>query len=115
LLLWDYLLAAAISIFLLGSRISARLRNFTQRVTRFKAAQMALYSFVYLIITWTLSFPLNFYQTFLREHQYGMATDTFAQWICDESIAFALLLVIGTILLVALYAVFRRAPRTWPV
>src|SRR5215831_272195 len=35
LLLWDYLLAAGISIFLLLSRISARLRDFSERITRY--------------------------------------------------------------------------------
>jgi STE24 endopeptidase len=115
LILWNFLLAAAISVFLLTSRISARVRDFAQRVTRVKAAQVALYSFAYLTIAWALSFPLNLYQSFLREHQYGMATQSFAQWFPDECIAFALLLGVGTILLVALYAVFRRAPRTWPV
>src|SRR5262249_1019242 len=36
LILWNYLLAAGISIFLLSSRISARLRDFSERVTKFK-------------------------------------------------------------------------------
>ncbi|HET9418977.1 MAG TPA: M48 family metalloprotease, partial [Chthoniobacterales bacterium] len=115
LILWNFLLAAAISIFLLASRISARVRDCAQRLTRFRPAQVALYSFAYLIITCTLSFPLNLYQNFFREHQYGMATQIFAQWFGDQCIGLALLLVLGTISLVALYAVFQRAPRTWPV
>jgi STE24 endopeptidase len=115
LILWNFLLAASISIFLLTSRISARVRDFAQRVTRFKAAEVALYSVAYLTMTWALSFPLNLYQNFFREHQYGMATQNFAQWFREQSIGLALLLVLGTILLVAFYAVCRRAPRTWPV
>src|SRR2546430_17113468 len=35
-ILWNFLLGAAISIFLLSSRISARLRDFAERTTRFK-------------------------------------------------------------------------------
>jgi STE24 endopeptidase len=115
LVLWDYLLAAAISIFLLGSRISARLRDFAQSLTRFRSAQVGLYSLAYLAIISALSFPLDFYQKFLREHQYGMATQSFARWIRDQCIAVMLLLVLGTILIVAFYAVFRRASRTWPI
>ena len=115
LILWNFLLAVAISIFLLGSRISARMRDFAQGVTRFRSGQVALYSFGFLAITSALSLPLNVYQNFLREHQYGMATDSFVQWLHDACLAFLVLLVLGTILLVALYAVFRRAPRSWPV
>src|SRR5664279_1437046 len=37
LILWNFLLATAISIFLLSSRLSARMRDFAERMTRFKA------------------------------------------------------------------------------
>ncbi|PYK74781.1 MAG: hypothetical protein DME39_06015, partial [Verrucomicrobia bacterium] len=43
LILWNFLLASAISILLLGSRISAWLRDFSQRLTRFKTLQVACY------------------------------------------------------------------------
>ena len=44
LILWNYLVAAAISILLLSSRISARLRDFSERLTRYKTLQVACYS-----------------------------------------------------------------------
>src|SRR4030081_3436796 len=62
LILWNFLLASAILIFLLQSRISARLRDFAERVTRFKAMQVVLYLVPYLIIFALLSFPLAVYQ-----------------------------------------------------
>src|SRR5881628_3177959 len=40
LILWNFLLAAAISILLFGSRISTRLRDFSQRLTKFKTLQI---------------------------------------------------------------------------
>src|SRR3954469_8807091 len=39
LILWNFLLSVAISIFLLASRTSARLRDFAERMTRFKFLQ----------------------------------------------------------------------------
>src|SRR5262245_64461588 len=44
LLLWNYLVVSGISIFLLSSRISARLRDLSQRLTRYKTVQVASYS-----------------------------------------------------------------------
>ncbi len=44
LLLWNFLLGAAIAIFLLASRLSARLRDFAERMTEFKALQVAVYA-----------------------------------------------------------------------
>src|SRR6476661_7490653 len=47
MILWNFLLAVAISIFLLASGISARLRDFSQRVTGFKTLQVACYALPY--------------------------------------------------------------------
>jgi STE24 endopeptidase len=115
LALWNFLLAIAISIFLLSSRISARLRDFAERTTRFKALQVAFYAIPYFIIVALLSFPLAVYQGFYREHQYGLATQTFGPWFADQLKAFVLTLIFGSVALIILYAVFRRAPRTWPI
>jgi STE24 endopeptidase len=113
LILWNFLLVAAISIFLLASRISVRLRDFAERAAKFKPLQVTLYAVLYLLLMYVLSFPLNLYERFYREHQYGFATQTFLPWFGEQLIALGLTLIIGTILLIVLYAVFRRAPRTW--
>ena len=113
LILWNFLLAVAISIFLLASRISARLRDFSQRLTKFKTLQVACYALPYLVIVYILSFPLNLYEHFFREHQYGFATQTFLAWSREQLIGLGVTIVAATILLIVLYAVFRRAPRTW--
>jgi len=113
LILWNFLLVAAISLFLLASRISARLRDFAERAARFKPLQVTLYAVPYLLLAYALSFPLNLYEHFYREHQYGLATQSFAPWFGEQVVALGLTLIIGTILLIVLYAVFRRAPRTW--
>ncbi len=113
LILWNFLLVAAISIFLLASRISARLRDFSQRLTKFKTLQVACYALPYLVILYILSFPLNLYEHFFREHQYGFATQTFLAWFREQLIGLGVTIVAATILLIVLYAVFQRAPRTW--
>jgi STE24 endopeptidase len=113
LILWNFLLVAAISIFLLASRISARVRDFAERTARFKPLQVTLYAVPYLLLVYVLSFPLNLYERFYREHQYGLATQSFAPWFREQLIALGVTLIIGTVLLIVLYAVFRRAPRTW--
>jgi STE24 endopeptidase len=113
LLLWNFLLAVAISIFLLVSRISARMRDFAERRTRFRAIQVSLYAIPYFVLIYLLSFPLNLYENLYREHQYGFATQTFAPWFREQLIGLGLTMIAGTVLLIILYAVFRRAPRTW--
>jgi STE24 endopeptidase len=113
LLLWNFLLTAAICIFLLESRISARLRDFAERATKIRSFQTACYAIPYFLIVAALTFPLNLYENFFREHQYGLATQSFLSWFRDQLIGFCLTIIGGTILLITLYTVFRRAPRTW--
>src|SRR5262245_4144339 len=113
LLLWDYLVAAGISIFLLSSRISARLRDLSERLTRYKTLQVTCYSVAYLLLVYVLSFPMNVYEQFVREHQYGLATQNFPQWFREQLIGLGITLIGGMIFLIVLYAVFRRAPKTW--
>jgi STE24 endopeptidase len=113
LLLWNYLLAAGISILLLTSRISARLRDFAERATTVKAFQVGIYAVPYLVLVYLLTFTLTVYQYFYREHQYGLATQSFTPWLREQLIGLGVTLIGATLLLIILYAVFRRAPRTW--
>ncbi|HYR21421.1 MAG TPA: M48 family metallopeptidase [Chthoniobacterales bacterium] len=113
LLLWNFLVGAAIAIFLLASTISAQLRDFAERVTGSRTLQVAIYAIGYMLVVAVLTFPLAFYQQFLREHQYGFATQTFGPWFLEQLIGLIVGLIAGTIALSILYAVFRRATRSW--
>jgi STE24 endopeptidase len=113
LILWNFLLGVAISVFLLASRFSARMRDFAERITRSKSLQVMLYATLFTLITALLAFPLELYQSFFREHAYGLATQNFGSWMGDEVKAFIVAVISNVILLGALYFVFRRAPRLW--
>ena len=113
LIFWDYFVAAGISLLLLWSRISARLRDFSERLTTSKTIQVVCYVIPYLLLVYLLSFPLNVYEHFFREHRYGLATQTFPAWFREQLIGLGIAIVGGTIFLIVLYAVFRRAQRTW--
>jgi STE24 endopeptidase len=113
LILWNFLTGAAISIFLLASRTSARLRDFAEGTTRLETLQVALYAACITLITSILGFPLELYQSFYREHAYGLSTQSFGMWLGDEMKALIIALMATPLLLVALYGFFRRAPRLW--
>ena len=50
---------------------------------------------------------------FIREHKYGLATQTFGPWLGDQLKGLGLGVVLGGLLLMALYGIVRRLPRTW--
>ena len=111
--LWGFLYGAAVAILLLATRLSARMRDLAARITRVSVLQTALYWVQYLVAVTVLSFPLTVYQGFIREHKYGLATQTFAPWLGDQAKGLAIGAVLGALALMAIYAVIRRAPRTW--
>jgi STE24 endopeptidase len=113
LILWDFLYAVAVCLLLLNLRWSARMRDLSERVTRFKPVHTFVYFLQYLILTTILVFPLTAYEDYFREHQYGLATQTFGPWLLDQIKEFALTLVLGGLLAVLLFGVVRRLPRTW--
>jgi STE24 endopeptidase len=113
LILWNFLLSAGTMLLLLCTGLSARIRDFAEGMTRFKALQVAIYMLAFIFITAAVTFPLEYYQGFLREHQYGMSTQNFPSWFGDEAKALMVQLIALPIGLMVLYWVFRRATHSW--
>jgi STE24 endopeptidase len=114
LLLWDFLYGLGVAWLLLGSRLSARMRDLAERVTRFRWLQTSLYAVQYILVTFVLSYPLSVYADFFREHRYGLSSQSFGGWMGDQLKGVAIALVLaGCLALPLLYWVLRKAPRTW--
>jgi STE24 endopeptidase len=113
LVLWNFLLSAGIMLFLLVSKASARLRDFAERMTRFRFLQALLYAVPFLLITILLSFPLTIYADFIRDHAYGLSNQNFSSWLIDQFKPGVVVFIALSILIGVLYIIFRRAPRTW--
>ncbi len=113
LILWDFLYGAAVSLVLLNLRWSARMRDSALRITRYRWLQPLPYAVLYTIAVTVLGFPLEFYENYVREHKYGLATQTFGPWMGDEFKSLLVNLVIASIAMVLLFAIVRRFPKSW--
>jgi Zn-dependent protease with chaperone function len=111
--LWTFLYGIVVAGLFLALGWSARMRDFAERISRRRPAQVFLYWTQYTVASAILLFPLTVYRSFLREHRYGLATQSFGPWFGDRSKQLAVDLVLGGITVVVLYGVLRRAPRTW--
>jgi len=100
LILWNFLLAAAISILFLETGLSARLRDMAEHLTDIKALQVVLYALPFILLASLLAFPLQVYQGFMREHKYGLATQTFGPWFGERMIDLMISLIVLPIVLV---------------
>ena len=111
--LWNYLAGLGVSALLLSGGRAARVRDWAQRVGRKALLRDALFGAFFSILGFLLTLPLGIYQGFVREHAYGMATQTFLPWFGEQLLALAintLLLALGT---AVLYAAIRRAGARW--
>jgi STE24 endopeptidase len=111
--LWDFLLASAIMIFLLHSGLSVRMRDWAKRFSSGRGVQDLIYFILFLLITTVIQFPLTVYEGYIREHKYGLATQTFAPWMRDQLVALGVVAAFGGIAVMVLYWIVRRLGKSW--
>ena len=113
LTLWGFLYSSTMMLLLLNLRWSAKMRDLAERITRFRWLQDVLSWGQFLLLTSLLGFPLEFYQNYVREHKYGLATQSFGPWMGDEGKGLLLGLVFGALAVMLLFAIVRWLSRSW--
>jgi STE24 endopeptidase len=113
LVLWDFLVGLLLAWALLAWRLSARMRDFATRLTRFRWAQTALYAIQYFVLTTLVTLPWAAYEGYVRERQYGMSNQDLVSWLADQGKELIIALIFGALAAVAIYAVIRKLPKTW--
>lgn len=111
--LWDFLIGIGLAYLLLAGRWSARMRDLAERLTRRRPLQTLIYWVQYLFVMALITFPMTVYEGYFREHKYGLATQSFGPWLGDQLKGLVVGMILGGILVTALYGVVRKLPRTW--
>jgi STE24 endopeptidase len=109
----DLVYALAVAALLLWAQVSTRIRDWAEERSRSRTGQVMLYVAIYVPLVTLLTFPLTVYEGFVREHGYGLSNQTFAAWLGDFGISFALTFGAAVILLPVLYAAIRRTRESW--
>lgn len=113
LMLADALAGLAIAALLLFTRLSARMRNLAARLTRSLILQSAIYALQFLVIVTILTFPLSFYEDFVRRHAYGISNLSLTQWLAEFALSSGLGVAGGVIFITVVYGLIRATPRFW--
>ena len=86
--LWGFLYRSLALWLILSLRWSVAMRNRAARLTRFSPLRVMAYGAQLVTIMSVATFPWNFYTDFMREHQYGLATQSLGPWFGDQAKAF---------------------------
>jgi STE24 endopeptidase len=112
--LWQLLYGFGVAAVLLFTGLSRRMRDLARRITRWRWAQTALYAVFWIVIGgFILDAPMTIYTDFVREKQYGLATQDFGGWFGDQVKSLIVTLIVAPLMLALLYAAVRRAGARW--
>jgi STE24 endopeptidase len=113
---WFYFISQSctflILFLILWTGFSARLRHWVERLTQRRWMIILIYSGLFIVLLTVLTFPLDLF-AFWRERRYGFATQNLTGWLGDELKEVGVALVLGPPAILAVYAVLKKAPRTW--
>ena len=113
LILWGALVSILIDGAILRFGLSARFRDMGERVFKGKAGVTWITALLYTLVSFVITLPWSIYTGFVREKQYGLMNQTFADWAIDQAKGLAIGIVLVPLIVMAIYAVIRRSPKNW--
>jgi Zn-dependent protease with chaperone function len=113
LILWNMLYGLLVAATILGKKRSARIRDWCEARVNNKFVQTVIYGGIYTVFSFVLSLPISIYQGFFREHQYGLATQSFGPWFSEHLIGLGVGVIMGGLFIGIIYAVIRKTRDHW--
>jgi len=113
--LWviDTLWALVVPALLLFTGLSARMRDLAWKLGRKWFFAVAIYAVLFALIGFVLELPLSYYADFVREHAYGLSSQTAAKYWNDTMISVAIGCLFLALTLWFPYWLLRKSPRRW--
>jgi len=113
LILWGTLVAILSELVVLRTGLSARFRDWAERVSGRKFLQYMLYALPYGIFGTVITLPWTIYTGFFRERQYDLMNQSFGAWLGEQGISFLISTVIGAIVIALVMWGISRSPKRW--
>ncbi len=113
LILWSFLVSALVAWIIVRTGLLVAIRSRIERRRRRPILASFVVAAVYSAMSWALTLPWAIYQGWWREKQYGLTSQALGGWLGEAVIGAAISVVATALLLVAIYALIRRARRFW--
>jgi STE24 endopeptidase len=99
-------------LLLLGFGAITWMRDTAVNLSTNRWAQGYVFLFLYILAATLLSLPIDLYAQHLSL-QYGLSVQSWPSWFGDQAKSFALTWIIGGLLLMLLFWIIRKLPRSW--
>ncbi len=113
LILWSFLVSTLVAWIIVRTGLLVAIRSRIERRRRRPILASFAVALVYSAMSWALTLPWAIYQGWWREKQYGLTSQALGGWLGEAVIGAAISIVATSLLLVAIYALIRRARRFW--
>ena len=111
----DVVYGIAVLLVVLAAGWSARMRDFATRHVRWPFVAAMLYFVLLSFVTTALTFPLDFYGSFVVPHQFNLTNQTVGGWLGDFGKGVGVNLAIGAPIAALALLGIRRIRRWWLV
>lgn len=112
LILWNFLYAGFIAWLFIFGGLSSYIKKLAGKTAKPNRSNF-IYISLYLLLSFGISLPIDFYQNFFREQQYGFSNQRLAEWFSQDLISFFVEWLILTPFLVLIYRLFRKVKENW--
>jgi STE24 endopeptidase len=113
LILWGALVAIGANLLFLALGWSRRLSDWAARRSQRPFLRSLLWAAPYILATSLLTLPWSIYRDFVREHQYGLSTQSFGSWFGEGTMGLLISIVVMSLLIAGLLALVRRYRDGW--
>ena len=110
---WAVVIAVGICWVLLGTRFSAKLRDFAARRTQRPYWQAFIYAALIILVLALLMLPWTLYTGYFREHQYGLSNQDLGGFLGDQTKTLVMFLLVGSFAIAGFYRIVRRIRERW--
>lgn len=112
LTLWNMVLEFVVAWIFLSLGLSQWIKKIASKAKNINL-QNLIYIGFYFLFAYLITFPLNIYQGYFREHQYNLSNLTFGGWMGDEIKGLVLSILFGGLILMLIYIAIRKVKQNW--
>lgn len=108
-----FFFSVLVLVVILQSRLSAKLRDVAQRITRRSLLASMIYCALLFLVIAAAEFPLTLYGDFIVPHQFALTHQSFASWLGDFAKAIGVNLAVGSVITAFALLGIRHVRRWW--